>query len=59
MLTLQIPVSFAPVADALRVEANAPATTPDAVVGFDEHSEVIPGLRREHPSRQGHAHSVT
>src|SRR5215469_709902 len=58
MPTLQLPVCFAPVADALRVESNAPATTPDAVVSLDERSEVVPGLRREHPSRQRHTHSV-
>jgi hypothetical protein len=40
------------------VESNAPATTPDAVVSLDEHSEVVPGLRREHSSRQRHPHSV-
>src|SRR6202042_1765435 len=59
MPALQLPVSFAPVADALRVESNAPATTPDAVVSLDERSEVVPGLRCEHPSRQRHTHSVT
>jgi hypothetical protein len=52
MLALQLPVSLAPVADALRVESDAPATAPDAVVSLDERGEVVPGLRREQPSRQ-------
>src|SRR5215469_12561187 len=58
MLALQLPVSFAPVSDTLRVESDAPASTPDAVVSLDERSEVVPGLRREHPSRQRHTYSV-
>ena len=58
---LQLPVSFilAPVTDALWVESNAPAATPDAVVGFNERGEVVPGLRRKHPSRERHTGSVT
>jgi hypothetical protein len=59
--TLRLPVSFPGMAgtDALRVESHAPAATPDAVVGFDERGEVVPGLRRQHPGRQRHTGSVT
>ena len=59
--TLRLPVSFPGVArtNALRVESHAPAATPDAVAGFDERGEVVPSLRREHPSRECHTGSVT
>jgi hypothetical protein len=61
VLTLRLPVSFPGVAgtDALRVESHAPAATPHAVVGFNERGEVVPSLRRKHPSRECHTGSVT